>query len=173
VLQQLRSGAGRLADAGTDRLTDTQIDTLNGQLTGFPILQHDTASGRLTLRFQVDTESIRSAAEAAFDAACNALMRAYPVAPQLTGVRVISDAELAVEIGPPDDVIGYTEIGEILGVSRQRAQQIASKHAGFPRPVATPLAGTFYSRAAVLAFQAQWPRKRTGRPVGGGVPRSG
>ena len=70
------------ADAGTDRLTDRHIDTLNGQLTGFPILQHDTASGRLTLRFQVDTESIRSAAEAAFDAACDALMRALTRSPR-------------------------------------------------------------------------------------------
>jgi hypothetical protein len=64
-----------------------------------------------------------------------------------------------------DDLVGYTEIGEILGVSRQRAQELASTHANFPRPVAKLAAGTFYSRAGVLAFKAQWPRRRTRRPA--------
>jgi hypothetical protein len=153
------------ADAGADRLTPQQIDIINARLSGYPLVHHDTASGQLSLRFQVDAASIRAAAEAAFDVAYDALHGAYRTAPPLTGMRVMSEAELAAELGPPGDIVGYTEIGEILGVSRQRAQQIATTHVTFPRPVAAPLAGTFYSRSAVLVFKSSWPRKRTGRPV--------
>jgi hypothetical protein len=153
------------ADAGADRLTAQQIDAINAKLSGYPLVHHDTSSGQLTLRFQVSAPSIRAAAEAAFDTAYDALDSTYAIAPQLTGMRVMSEAELGTELGSPDDIIGYTEIGEILGVSRQRAQQISATHDAFPRPVATPLAGTFYSRAAVIAFKSSWPRKRTGRPV--------
>ena len=78
----------------------------------------------------------------------------------------ITEAALAAELNIPADLVGFTEIGQILSVSKQRAQEIARTYKAFPQPVAAPRAGTFYSRAAVLEFLRQWPRKRTGRPAG-------
>lgn len=159
------------ADAGPARLSDEQIDKITAGLPGFPVLRHDAGTGQLALRFQVEAGTIREAAGAAFDAAYGALQAAYGDAPPLTQLRVLTEADLGAELGPPADIIGYAEIGDLLGVTRQRAQQIATRHADFPRPVATPLAGTFYDRAAVLAFRQRWPRRRTGRPAR--VPHSG
>jgi len=159
------------ADAGTSRLTDDQIDTINSRLPGFPVIRHDASTGRLVLRFQAGAATAREAAATAFDDACGALEAVYGEAPPVTQLRVLTEAQMAAEIGPVADIIGYTEIGEIFGVSRQRAQQIATRHDDFPAPVATPLAGTFYDRAAVLAYKQRWPRKRTGRPAG--MPKGG
>jgi prophage regulatory protein len=55
------------------------------------------------------------------------------------------------------DLVGVTEIGDLLGVSRQRADQLTHS-AGFPEPVATISAGRIWRRADVEA----WARE-TGR----------
>jgi predicted DNA-binding transcriptional regulator AlpA len=55
------------------------------------------------------------------------------------------------------DLVGLTEIGELLGVSRQRAGQL-SETDGFPEPVAVLAAGRIWKRADVEA----WAR-RSGR----------
>jgi predicted DNA-binding transcriptional regulator AlpA len=59
---------------------------------------------------------------------------------------------------------GLSEIGELLGVTRQRAYTLA-KRADFPAPVATSRAGRVWDLAAVEAWAATWDRtNRGGRP---------
>jgi prophage regulatory protein len=57
----------------------------------------------------------------------------------------------------PADLVGVTEIGDLLGVSRQRADQLTRIEA-FPEPVAVLSAGRIWRRADVEA----WARE-TGR----------
>ncbi len=49
------------------------------------------------------------------------------------------------------DLVGVHEIAQMLGVSRQRAQQLAATP-GCPAPVATLAAGRIYDRADVEAW---------------------
>jgi prophage regulatory protein len=53
------------------------------------------------------------------------------------------------------DPVGTTDIAEILGVSRQRTQQIVNTK-GFPDPVATVNSRTrMWDRAAVVAWVSE------------------
>jgi predicted DNA-binding transcriptional regulator AlpA len=60
-----------------------------------------------------------------------------------------------------DTPLGLTEIGELLGVSRQRAFTL-SKRADFPAPSATLKAGRIWDRADVEAWEATWDRSNQG-----------
>lgn len=63
-----------------------------------------------------------------------------------------------------DTHVGLTEIGDLLGVTRQRAYQLSRKP-DFPAPVAETKAGRIWDRAAVEAWAASWDRSsRGGRP---------
>ncbi|MFJ5129912.1 helix-turn-helix transcriptional regulator [Streptomyces sp. NPDC088555] len=63
--------------------------------------------------------------------------------------------------------VGVTEIGELLGVSRQRANKLVARPE-FPAPVAQTRAGRVWERAAVVAWEKGWDRDN----VGGRPPRS-
>ena len=58
-------------------------------------------------------------------------------------------------------MVGVTEIGELLGVSRQRVDQLARSE-GFPEPIGEIRAGRIWSRQAV----EDWARAN-GREVDG------
>jgi ATP-dependent Clp protease ATP-binding subunit ClpC len=66
----------------------------------------------------------------------------------------------------PDHLVGVTEIGELLGVSRQRASQIANTYTDFPAPEAELAAGRVWLRAAVEAWIAMHPVRTVGRAEG-------
>lgn len=51
----------------------------------------------------------------------------------------------------PDHLVGVTEIAELLGVSRQRADQLTAA-AGFPEPEATISAGRIWNREDIEAW---------------------
>lgn len=55
-------------------------------------------------------------------------------------------------------LMGLTEIARLLGVSRQRADEIAKKDPGFPKPAAVLTAGRIWMRGDVEAWA-----QRTGR----------
>jgi prophage regulatory protein len=52
------------------------------------------------------------------------------------------------------DLVGVTEIGRMLDISKQRAHQLAAEP-GFPKPAATITAGRVWKRADV----EKWARK--------------
>jgi predicted DNA-binding transcriptional regulator AlpA len=60
------------------------------------------------------------------------------------------------------ELAGVSEVAQILGVSRQRARQLADDPR-FPKPVAVLMSGPVWIAADVRAFLKTWPR-RTGRP---------
>ncbi|MER5556355.1 hypothetical protein ABT001_32660 [Streptomyces sp. NPDC002793] len=57
--------------------------------------------------------------------------------------------------------VGVTEIGEMLGVSRQRANKLAGRP-DFPTPVAQTKAGRVWERAAVEQWEKGWDRANVG-----------
>jgi predicted DNA-binding transcriptional regulator AlpA len=63
---------------------------------------------------------------------------------------------------PSIELAGVAEIAALLGVSRQRVDQLVREHADFPKPVAELAAGRIWLKPEVVA----WAR-RAGR-----LPRS-
>lgn len=61
-------------------------------------------------------------------------------------------------------VVGLAEIADLLGVTRQRANQIVRDHADFPEPIADLASGRVWHRPAVEAWIAAHPDRRPGRP---------
>lgn len=82
---------------------------------------------------------------------------------RIVELRIRTEQSLVDELARPviPGLVGITEIGEILGVSRQRAHAITAT-ANFPSAVAHLAAGPVYLESAVRAFAAV-PR-RAGRP---------
>lgn len=59
------------------------------------------------------------------------------------------------------ELVGKHEVAEILGVSRQRVDQLADR-ADFPRPLAALRAGRIWRRDSI----ERWQRKTGDRPPG-------
>lgn len=71
------------------------------------------------------------------------------------------DAELDQPNTP--DLVGITELAELVGVTRQRASTLA-RHPGFPEPLAELAAGPVWDLRMVERFVRSWARK-PGRPA--------
>jgi hypothetical protein len=82
------------------------------------------------------------------------------------GVEVITEAELFRRAGEPTmpELMSAAEIGQELGVSRQRVHKLRSMP-GFPAPLAELRGGAVWNAAAVRKFAEGWERK-PGRPRG-------
>ena len=70
------------------------------------------------------------------------------------------DAELAMSNFP--DLVGTTEVADLLGVSRQRIHELR-KAGRFPQPMVELSGVPIWLRAAIVAFDEGWERK-VGRP---------
>lgn len=70
------------------------------------------------------------------------------------------DADLAHPNFP--ELVGIAEIAELLGVSRQRASTLQTRH-DFPHPVAVLRSGPVWTRPSLNRFADTWERK-PGRP---------
>ena len=61
-------------------------------------------------------------------------------------------------------LVGVTEIAEMLGVSRARADQIAARYDDFPDPEVVIASGRVWSRDAVEEWIRKHPHRPPGRP---------
>ena len=61
-------------------------------------------------------------------------------------------------------VMGLQEVADILGVSHQRADQIANSYEDFPEPLAVLAVGRIWSRDAVEQWVSAHPTRPVGRP---------
>ncbi|MFL6127774.1 MAG: helix-turn-helix transcriptional regulator [Mycobacteriales bacterium] len=89
--------------------------------------------------------------------------------PQLFGwaaiaVEAVTEAEFGRRADAPTlpELVGASEVGEMLGVSRQRVHQLR-EHATFPAPLVEVAMGPLWDARAVEAFARAWSR-RPGRP---------
>ena len=62
----------------------------------------------------------------------------------------------------PKATVRVVEIAELLGVSKQRAHQIADKD-GFPTPVAEDGRGRMWDQREVMAWAKTWRREKPWR----------
>jgi len=61
-------------------------------------------------------------------------------------------------------LVGVAELAELLGVSRQRAVQIADSFQDFPEPEVELASGRVWKRSDVESWIARHPNRRSGRP---------
>ena len=79
-------------------------------------------------------------------------------------VEAFPQSELRVrgEDPAPSDLLGVSELASLLGVSRQRASQLADEP-WFPTPIAELASGPIWDKGAIEVARAEWDR-RPGRP---------
>lgn len=80
-------------------------------------------------------------------------------------VEVLPTHEFDRRLDEPQipELVGYAEIADILGVSRQRAREIATTIKPFPAPAVVVATGPLFVRSSVESFANTWERK-PGRP---------
>jgi len=119
------------------------------------------AGGTITLSIESgDTLEAASEAIRLSTAATEPLLHAFTI----VGLEVVTEAAVEAELARPlfPEVVGYAEIAELAGVSRQRARQFARLD-GFPRPVIETAQGPLMGKHAVM----RWLENRnttSGRP---------
>jgi hypothetical protein len=143
-------------------LTSGDISALSDALGG-PDITYDDGSGRLQLALEVEASTLDEAAGNALHTAAAATGLLKPIQLLLqTTADFVAQTEHPAPISL--DLIGITEIARELGVSRQRAGQLAD-NPDFPPPVVRPASGRLYTRDSVKAFQKRWSVARN--PHGG------
>ncbi len=105
----------------------------------------------------VEDETVLDAADQAVRLVHTALDSAGIEHAPLVAIHVQDEEAFDRELATPafPEVVGYAEIAEMAGVSRQRARQFAEK-ADFPKPVIKTAQGPLMSKAAV----ASWLERR-------------
>lgn len=148
--------SGPLTD---EQLADLALDLK--QATGHTTpIGYNSETGRVTAQILVDAPTIKQATDAALRLGRDTLPG---VAVHL---RVLTQDDYAAELERPARValVGSKEGGELLGVSRQRFEELARTHTDFPRPIADLARGKIWTRDSIAAFNDRWERK-TGRPA--------
>src|SRR6266540_4629039 len=139
----------------SEELADQVVEGLSGY--------SPTVGGRgsrIGVTMSVDASTDRQA----FERAHTELRRVLDARSKIIDARVQTVDELERELEAPavPALAGISEVAEILGVSRQRASELAGS-GGLPRPVADLAAGPVWLRATVVGFNERWDR-RPGRP---------
>ena len=121
--------------------------------------------GRASAQFFVTARTLRSATEQAVGRTVVALGLAG-LAAEPVGVEVLDEATFAERLTRPTipELVGYAEIAEIAGVSRQRVAQLADEHEDFPPVVLTAKPGPQRVKAAVEQWFTAKGERRRGRP---------
>jgi hypothetical protein len=140
-------------------ITDDLRDEFTFAFPGFSIITDDGQKW-ITATGDVEADDINQACSTALAATRAAWAAAFgdevdPVALRVAPMQVHLDGLGSHAL----DLIGITEVGQILGTSKQRASQIVDQ-ADFPAALAHPAMGRVYSRAAVERFAQTWTRRR-------------
>lgn len=117
----------------------------------------------VTVRIAVEASLPEDAVAAAITAARCALESVgWPS--DVVEVEAVEWTTFERKLGEPThpELVGITEIAELLGTSRQRASELA-RSSKFPAPLADLAAGPVWPKPAVARFVEEWERK-PGRP---------
>jgi len=118
----------------------------------------EVGEGALSTTMTVQADSMPAAAAVG-------LARVQAIAPGTpTGIEVLTVEEADRRLAGPafPELVGLSEIADILGVSRQRVSKLRSRK-NFPGPVAELRAGPVWLRSDLSRFCDGWERK-VGRP---------
>lgn len=139
---------------------DTLFDLMD-ELTDYAAsgsIARDGLAGSLTIA--VEADSFDDALSSALGAGRAALQQFVPAA-SVIGVELIDSDALDRELERPlfPEVVGFAEIAELAGVTRQRARAFRQSP-GFPAPVIETAQGPLMAKAAI----ENWIEKRNTRP---------
>lgn len=144
----------------TPNMTDDQVDALVDELAKYsPAIGPDGAQlcgyGR---------SAITALSDAARDTR-QAMHRLGVIDARVTGGEVKPYAVFLRDLEHPvlPTLMGLAEIAQAIGVTRQRAGQLAQRE-DFPEPAARLHTGPVWTDHAIERFLAGWERRRTGRP---------
>jgi hypothetical protein len=119
--------------------------------------------GSLAARFDVPARDPAEAARAAVALWTDAVAGLHASVGEIELLEVTTPERLERELERDDEeLLGVSEIAELLGVSRQRVSELR-RRPGFPAPLAELAAGPVWKRTQLERFVARWPR-RPGRP---------
>lgn len=148
--------------------TDALDDFLEVLAENSPVIIAPATSGSMPMRYGAD---LSVAATTIDEAVYNALNRFHEAVMKvglpewpIVKVEAITETALDAALAVPNfpNLLGVSELAELLGVSRQRASELAHSTT-FPRPAAELASGPVWIEPAVLRFVEEWER-RPGRP---------
>lgn len=146
-------------------MSDSQFDDLVERLA-----EHSPAVGfgpsqHLYAQICVDAGTARKALEAALKAVTEAA-RDIGVDREVRGVELLTQEEFNRRLDAPQipELAGLSEVASLIGVSRQRAGQLAAEHEDFPPAVARLKSGPVFVADQVRGFLSRWKRS-SGRPA--------
>jgi hypothetical protein len=125
---------------------------------------------RYGAQFDVEAPTAEKASEVALSAFCEAAEKArlpdWPI--RHIELMRVEDQQAALSEPTFPDVVGVTEAAHLLGVSRQRLDQLTSRD-DFPAPMVRLAAGPVWLRSSIKGFERRWDR-RPGRPAKAAQP---
>jgi hypothetical protein len=143
---------------------DTVSDVLESLETNAAV--GSLGSRALGLRLAVEADDALAAGTAALKLVRNAMSRAGLPEWPVVGVGTETMTDLTRDLERPNftRLAGVTELGAMLGVSKQRASELARSRS-FPKPLTTLASGPVWSVAAVKSFARTWTRRPGPKPV--------
>ncbi len=120
-----------------------------------------SASVRLSVAARHPWEAMRKAER---DLVVPALDKAGLHIEQILSVEAVGDDEFTRRLELPSlpELVGIAEVAAMLGVTKQRASELAGQR-NFPPPVVKLAAGPIWAAPTIRAFSENWAR-RPGRP---------
>jgi hypothetical protein len=142
---------------------DTVLDALHAGLTAYHASVGIAPNDRVSVQMTVDAATARQALDAALKAV-TAAARAARASTTVLGVELMTEDEFDRRLAEPPipELVGMSEVGDLLGVTRQRAGQLTERD-DFPPAVARLKSGPVFVAEQVRAFDARWDRTE-GRP---------
>jgi hypothetical protein len=146
-----------------DSTPDDALDAIHGSLTAYHASVGIAPNGNVSVQMTVDTGTARQAFDTALKAATTAA-RDAGASTTVLGVELMTETEFDRRLAEPTipELVGLSEVGEIIGRTRQRAGQLVAGNDDFPPAVAQLQSGPVFIAEQVRAFA-----KRTrlpGRP---------
>jgi hypothetical protein len=147
-----------------DGAPESALDVIREHLTEHHATTgYAPGSGNVSVRMMLDATTARKALDAGIRAATDAAYAAG-ASTAVLGVEVMTEGEMDRRLAEPaiPKLAGLSEVGDILGVTRQRAGVLAERD-GFPPIVASLRSGPVFVEEQVIAYAARRPRT-PGRP---------
>ncbi|MGW1154509.1 hypothetical protein ACWD45_24895 [Streptomyces rubiginosohelvolus] len=151
-------------ELGVNDVSDDLVEELVEHLIDHSPAIGTAPNGNLSARIFIEAGTARQAIDSALKEVTAAAKEAG-LPTTVVGVDLVTEEELDRRLAEPPvpDLVGVSEIAEMLGVVRQRATQL-SQRPDFPPAVAHLKSGPVFVREQVAAFEQRWDR-RSGRPA--------
>ncbi|WP_405461576.1 hypothetical protein OG786_29230 [Streptomyces sp. NBC_00101] len=151
-------------ELGVSDVSDDLVEELVEYLIDCSPAVGKAPSGNLSARIFIEAGTARQAIDGALKEVTAAAKEAG-IPAVVVGVDLVTEEELDRRLAEPSipDLVGISEIAEMLNVVRQRATQL-SQRSDFPPAVAHLKSGPVFVRDQVIAFERRWDR-RSGRPA--------